>query len=376
MKKKIILILVLSLLLSSAAAFAEEEQTYTMGWFTFGFEGDYSEITVEENRIMARKNGGISIISMGDLAALDPAMGSEKTGEMETLIMMLDTTVPYMDDVEPFDFGEIDGAAYLITSGTLGTGDSATKIALAGVMRKNIMLLGMFENPDFSVSKEDAFAFIKNLKVNTELPKPMDPAAVLEAYSSVIEKYKTAVADGGFYRGPTYEDRITEWLYAYEHVGYALIDFDGDGLEEILIAGIDPTSSYPDDFPPMVFEIDTLVDGKPVLLFASEARVRYFLMKDNRLFRMGSSGASDMSYEMLQVHGGQLDFVEGLRSGNSSDRSGQTLYHTTDSRRSPDGREVYGNFDNPDSSVPNTGIRDFLNGIYSECYMPDLTPIA
>ena len=64
MKKTIILILVLSLLLSSAAAFAEEEQTYTMGWFTFGFEGDYSEITVEENRIMARKNGGISIISM------------------------------------------------------------------------------------------------------------------------------------------------------------------------------------------------------------------------------------------------------------------------------------------------------------------------
>ena len=66
MKKTVLMIFIVSFLFSSVsgATFAEEGSTYTLGWFTFRFEGDYSEITVEENRIMAFKNGGVSIISM------------------------------------------------------------------------------------------------------------------------------------------------------------------------------------------------------------------------------------------------------------------------------------------------------------------------
>ncbi len=371
----ITLILTLTIIFSlDISSLAEDNCTYTLGCFTFRFEGNYSEITVEENRIMAYKNGGISIISVGNLDDLGLDIDSEKTGEMETLIMMLDTTVPYMDDVEPFDFGEVDGAAYLITSGTLQGGSAPTKIALVGVMRKNIMLLGMFENPDFSVSKEDAFAFVKTLKVNDE-KAASDGVAMPEAYNSVLENYKKALEDGVSSYGEAYEHGVSEWIRYYYHVGYALIDLDDNKIPEMVIGGIDPKTdmSYTG---PVVFEIYALSGDEPVSLFRSEARSRYYLINDNKIINSGSSGASASSTVAYRVEGGHLKFVEGLSTVNSNDSSGQRVYHTTNWKTYDYSSIPYGDYDRYDYTVPVDQLWPFLRELQTLYWMPELTQIA
>ena len=592
MKKTVLMIFIVSFLFSSVsgATFAEEGSTYTLGWFTFRFEGDYSEITVEENRIMAFKNGGVSIISMGDVAAIAPGIDSEKAGEMETLIMMLDSTVPYMDDVEPFDFGEIDGAAYLITSGTLEGGNSPTKIALVGVMKKNIMLLGMFENPDFAVSKEDAFAFVKTLKVNSEdtasaysaaadvidadssdahseliylevpgiavrisedwgymkkgmteeelarVTKAMTVAEVDEMYSenvycsvfmdenkqlsierdpsrdifgpmtdeekaqeflqrlelknakeelqkvefyislvtgmkygkmiapstqyepaatayyhtllgnkdveiicrdfdgtidaadealfdafvdgisygdpygsldpqktdvsqadaqpdpakveahssandasnpyaSVIEKYQKAKEDDVSSAGEAFQRGISEWISSYDHVGYGLVNLDGNGIQEMVIAGIDPKID-PQYAEPVVFEIYTISEDVPVSLLCSEARNRYLLINDNKIINNGSGGASASITAAYRVEGDHLKFVEGLSTVNRSDSSGQRVFHTTNWYTSEYSKVPLGDYDRYDYTVPVDQYWPFLRELKALYWLPDLTLIA
>ena len=57
-----------------------------------------------------------------------------------------------------------------------------------------------------------------------------------------------------------------------DNVGFGFVDLDNDGSWELIIGAIRDAETNP-----VVFEIWTLVDGKPVMLAQSSERNRYFL---------------------------------------------------------------------------------------------------
>lgn len=194
-------------------------------------------------------------------------------------------------------------------------------------------------------------------------------------YSSVIEKYEKAIADGVSTYGEAYEHGVSEWISSYDHVGYALVDLDSNGIEEMVIGGIDPKHdmSYTG---PVVFEIYALSGEKAVSLFASEARSKYFLINDNKIISSGSSGANASSTVAYRLEGDHLKFVEGLSTVNSRDSSGQTVYHTTNWKTYEYSDIIYGDYDKYDYTVPVDQYWPFLRELQALYWMPDLTLIA
>ena len=60
----------------------------------------------------------------------------------------------------------------------------------------------------------------------------------MTAYGSVISSYFRAYANGATDAGYAYENGISEFIGYSSHVGYAIEDLDGDGMPELLIAGM------------------------------------------------------------------------------------------------------------------------------------------
>ena len=101
-----------------------------------------------------------------------------------------------------------------------------------------------------------------------------DVAAV---YSRQIARYYTAISqqwDEG-----AYWDHEMSALAAYyyegtplENIGFAFMDLDGNGIQELLIGAI-----LASDRDPLVFEIWTVRNGEPAILAQSGSHNRYYL---------------------------------------------------------------------------------------------------
>ena len=206
-------------------------------------------------------------------------------------------------------------------------------------------------------------------------PAPYATSDAPNSYAGVIEKYRQAKADGVASPGEAFQRGISEWISSYDHVGYGLVDLDGNGIEEMIIAGIDPKidPKYAD---PVVFEIYTISGDAPVSLLCSETRSRYFLINDNKIINSGSGGANVSSLAAYRVEGDHLKFVEGLSTVNRSDPSGQTVYHTTNWSTNENIKVPYGDYDRYDYTVPVDQYWPFLRELKDLYWLPDLTPIA
>lgn len=148
------------------------------------------------------------------------------------------------------------------------------------------------------------------------------------AYDTVIERYRTAVAhkDEGYDIFAQYD--VSEMIFYADHVGYARVDLDGNGTEELIIAGI----GYDIPEEPYLFEIFTLENGTPVSVARSQARSRLFLMGDNKIYNEGSSGAASSNFSVMQLSGSQLRFLNGLYTTDTladGSPSPYTYYFTT-----------------------------------------------
>ena len=128
------------------------------------------------------------------------------------------------------------------------------------------------------------------------------------AYDRVIEAYRTAMAHKGEGYSISAQYDVSEMIFYASHVGYVRKDLDGDGTEELLVAGI----GYDIPEEPCLFEIFTLVDGNPVSVGRSWTRSRLFLMQDNKIYNEGSSGAANNNFSVMQFSGSQLRFLNGL----------------------------------------------------------------
>ena len=148
------------------------------------------------------------------------------------------------------------------------------------------------------------------------------------AYDPVIEKYRQAMShkDQGSSVSAQYD--VSEMILYASHVGYATLDLDGDGTQELIVAGIG--YDIPDE--PCLFEIFTLDGTAPVSVARSWARSRLFLMQDNKIYNEGSSGAASSNFSVMQFSGGQLRFLNGLYTTDvlaDGSPSPYTYYFTT-----------------------------------------------
>ena len=129
----------------------------------------------------------------------------------------------------------------------------------------------------------------------------------VSAYNRILDAYRTAYSTG--------RSRDNEYLWgqglsemtAYSSgVGYALKDLDKNGVPELIIAGMG-TEDFSDR---MVYDLYTLVNGVPVNLATSSARMRYYVLTDNRLLYEGSGGASHSYITLERVNGNTLEEIE------------------------------------------------------------------
>lgn len=182
------------------------------------------------------------------------------------------------------------------------------------------------------------------------------------AYDEVIETYRQAVKnqDGQY--------DVSEMMLYASHVGYARLDLDADGTDELLVAGIG--YDIPDE--PCLFEIFTLDGNTPVSVARSTIRSRLFLMQDNKIYNEGSSGVSD-NYSVMQFSGGQLRFLNGLYTTNAladGSPSPYTYYFTTSNQYGD--LALLGGDNGMEEKVANT----FLNSWRGSITLPELCLIG
>ena len=127
-------------------------------------------------------------------------------------------------------------------------------------------------------------------------------------YESVIEKYREAYETGNNTSQYALENGLSEVMASSSGAGYALVDLDGNGIPELIIAGFGD-----EDFSGgVIYDLYTLVDGVPVNLSVSSTRSCKFLLRDNSIYHEGSSGAAYSFFTVEHVNGDRLEETEML----------------------------------------------------------------
>jgi len=124
----------------------------------------------------------------------------------------------------------------------------------------------------------------------------------LSAYGGVISAYYRAYNTGNNTAEYAFNNNLSEYISYAPHVGYALQDINGDGIQELIIAGIND-ETYTEI---VIFDLYTLENGQPVQLATSRARNRYFLRSDGSILNEGSNGAGNSIFVVNRVYAGML----------------------------------------------------------------------
>lgn len=125
---------------------------------------------------------------------------------------------------------------------------------------------------------------------------------VRDPYGEVIETYRTVHRSGA----GNMERGISELVNPYDFLGYALQDLDGNGVQELILA----SDGYNSNYPNVIYEIYTLVNGNAVCVTKSAARERYFMCYDATFLMEGSSGAMYSSWVTYTFSGASLSVQE------------------------------------------------------------------
>lgn len=124
--------------------------------------------------------------------------------------------------------------------------------------------------------------------------------AIPEAYQPVIAKYVTALTE--HWGGEACSNADISILVSYatypSELGYALLDLDNDGTDELIIAN--------DAERQVIYDLYSLVDGKLVHVFTGWDRNSYELREGYRILNIGSNGAASADYVYCHLSNGQL----------------------------------------------------------------------
>ena len=143
-------------------------------------------------------------------------------------------------------------------------------------------------------------------------------------YAEQIGRYHTALSEK-WDEGKYFENEMSALPYYYyegnplENVGFGFVDLDNDGSWELVIGAIQNAEKDP-----AVFEIWTLVDGKPVMIAQGGTRNRYVLeyVEEDEMWYVvneGSSSAFCNATYYLALDSGKLEVVQGIVFDASAD---------------------------------------------------------
>ena len=124
--------------------------------------------------------------------------------------------------------------------------------------------------------------------------------AIPEAYQPVIAKYVTALTEhwGGEACSNADISLLVSYATSPSELGYALLDLDNDGTDELIIAN--------DAERQVIYDLYSLVDGKLVHVFTGWDRNSYELREGYRILNIGSNGAASADYVYCHLSNGQL----------------------------------------------------------------------
>ena len=136
-------------------------------------------------------------------------------------------------------------------------------------------------------------------------------------YAEQIARYQAALVEK-WDEGKYFENGMSALAYYYyegnpqENVGFGFVDLDNDGYWELVIGAIKNA-----DQDPAVFEIWTLVDGKPVMLVQGGTKNRYVLqyVEEDEMWYIAneaSNGAANSATYYLMLNEGKLEVVQGV----------------------------------------------------------------
>lgn len=139
----------------------------------------------------------------------------------------------------------------------------------------------------------------QNAPVETTAPTESG-TAIPEAYQPVIAKYVTALTEhwGGEACSNADISILVSYATSPSELGYALLDLDNDGTDELIIAN--------DAERQVIYDLYSLVDGKLVHVFTGWDRNSYELREGYRILNIGSNGAASTDYVYCHLSNGQL----------------------------------------------------------------------
>lgn len=139
----------------------------------------------------------------------------------------------------------------------------------------------------------------RNAPVETTAPTESG-TAIPEAYQPVIAKYVTALTEhwGGEACSNADISILVSYATSPSELGYALLDLDNDGTDELIIAN--------DAERQVIYDLYSLVDGKLVHVFTGWDRNSYELREGFSILNIGSNGAASADYVYCHLSNGQL----------------------------------------------------------------------
>lgn len=224
------------------------------------------------------------------------------------------------DDASAFNYGSISGWNYRETK----DGGSLTidfEIGFDGSDRvqKRKLTVSLTKNP---YSCFDGYSIVS---IASEAAADLN-----EKYSSILTAYYTALQEK-LSQGELVEQGFSNLAAYYygedmmEKIGYAFLDLDGDGTDELLIGAIEG-----DDFiRQQIFNLYYLNDGTPWQGLSGTERDRYYLCREGGNFIIVNEGSSSASNTVLwyyTLREGELVPMQTIVYIAENDREGQWSY--------------------------------------------------
>ena len=124
--------------------------------------------------------------------------------------------------------------------------------------------------------------------------------AMPAAYQQVINKDITAITEGWDWAESENADicPMISNVSSLSDLGYALMDLDGDGTDELIIADNGQRQ--------VIYDLYSLVNGQLVHILSGGERNSYELRENSVILNTGSNGAASTDYVFYHVSGGQL----------------------------------------------------------------------
>ena len=126
-----------------------------------------------------------------------------------------------------------------------------------------------------------------------------------DLYNNVLSKYVTAQNEG--WDANRYEaEGLSPEFYAnpIDQIGYAYQDINLDGIDELFVGEFGE-----DDLKGVVYDIYTMVDGKPTHVISGSARDRYYAHSDGFIVNEWSGGAALSGFDVYNVEANSTEMV-------------------------------------------------------------------